>query len=234
MFQNVPVMSVRVMDTRNVNELTFPSSEELQVWKSKEDAIILPAEALLENSDGGFVRVVLFAYEHMEDILSPYEEARRPVHPAGSGSVLSSPVIRENLMSNGNVTRIVNSRVISASLGKGRHIQLPQPVTIRLQHLRQENVSNPTCVFWDYTVSAWSDEGCRVLTTNKSHTVCRCDHLTNFAILMDLHSSNLDSGHQAALTVVTYVGCAVAILCLLMAFIMFTFFRGIKVTSHKL
>ena len=90
--------------------------------------------------------------------------------------------------------------------------------------------SNPTCVFWDYTVSAWSDEGCRVLTTNKSHTVS--DHLTNFAILKDLHSRNLDSGHQAALTVVTYVGCAVAILCLLMAFIMFTFFRGIKVTSH--
>ena len=50
------------------------------------------------------------------------------------------------------MTRIVNSRVISASLGKGRHIQLPQPVTIRLQHLRLDNVSNAQCVFWDYTV----------------------------------------------------------------------------------
>lgn len=139
-------MSVRVMETRNINELTFPSSEELQVWNSKDDSITLPADALLENSDGGLVRVVLFAYEHMEDILSPYEEARRT---QSSGS-LSSP--REGIIVQGNVTRIVNSRVISASLGKGRHIQLPQPVTIRLQHLRQENVSNPTCVFWDYTV----------------------------------------------------------------------------------
>ena len=142
------VMSVRVMDTRNVNELSFPSAEELQVWKSVEDAIILPAEALLENSDGGLVRVVLFAYEHMEDILSPYEDTRRY---AGSNSGgVSSP--RDGIIIQGNVTRIVNSRVISASLGKGRHIQLPQPVTIRFQHLRQDNVSNPTCVFWDYTV----------------------------------------------------------------------------------
>jgi hypothetical protein len=55
----------------NINELSFPSAKELQVWKSKEDWITLPAEAVLQNSDNGLVRVVLFAYEHMEDILSP-------------------------------------------------------------------------------------------------------------------------------------------------------------------
>ena len=152
-------MSVRVMETHNVNELSFPSPEELQVWKSVEDVITLPAEALLENSDGGLVRVVLFAYEHMEDILSPYEDTRRYAGSnsgsnSGShsgGGAMSSPR-GDGIVIQGNVTRIVNSRVISASLGKGRHIQLPQPVTIRFQHLRQDNVSNPTCVFWDYTV----------------------------------------------------------------------------------
>ena len=81
-------MSVRVMDTRQIGELTFPSSEELQVWKSKDDAIVLPAEALLENSDGGLVRVVLFSYDHMEDILSPFQEASR----RSAGASVSSPV----------------------------------------------------------------------------------------------------------------------------------------------
>lgn len=46
--------------------------------------------------------------------------------------------------------RILNSKVISASLGKGRHIQLSQPITLVLKHLKTENVSNPTCVFWNY------------------------------------------------------------------------------------
>lgn len=46
--------------------------------------------------------------------------------------------------------RILNSKVISASLGKGRHIQLSQPIRLVLRHLIMENVTNPSCVFWNY------------------------------------------------------------------------------------
>lgn len=46
--------------------------------------------------------------------------------------------------------RMLNSKVISASLGKGRHIQLSQPIRLILKHLKLENVSNPICVFWNY------------------------------------------------------------------------------------
>jgi hypothetical protein len=256
-FDNI-LMSVRVLDMRNINELSFPSAEELQVWKSKEDWITLPAEALLENSDNGLVRVVLFAYEHMEDILSPASMNHQQQHhhssqqhrdqPAVTGGSVSSPN-RQQIQQQQqqqqqqfghyveNATRIVNSRVISASLGKGRHIQLPQPVTIRFQHLRQDNVSNPTCVFWDYTVSGWSDEGCRVLATNRTHTQCRCDHLTNFAVLMDLHSTPLTSLHQRALATITYIGCGVSIVCLALAVAIFTLchrqLKSDRNTIHK-
>jgi len=37
-------------------------------------------------------------------------------------------------------------------------------------------------VYW-----TWDDEGCRVLSTNSTHTVCKCTHLTGFADLMDFH-----------------------------------------------
>lgn len=254
-------MSVRVLDMRNINELSFPSAEELQVWKSKEDWITLPAEALLENSDNGLVRVVLFAYEHMEDILSPaslshhHHHHHRDQHSSNTGGSVSSPNRNQQQQQpqqpqqqsqqkshyftgqQHNATRIVNSRVISASLGKGRHIQLPQPVTIRFQHLRQDNVSNPTCVFWDYTISGWSDEGCRVLATNRTHTQCRCDHLTNFAVLMDLHSTPLTSMHQRALVTITYIGCGVSIVCLALAVAVFTLchrkLKSDRNTIHK-
>lgn len=46
--------------------------------------------------------------------------------------------------------RILNSKVISASLGKGRHIQLSQPIRLILKHIQTNNVTNPTCVFWNY------------------------------------------------------------------------------------
>lgn len=37
----------------------------------------------------------------------------------------------------------------------------------------------------------WDGNGCRVVSTNRTHTVCRCTHLTGFADLMDFHSYNV-------------------------------------------
>ena len=31
--------------------------------------------------------------------------------------------------------------------------------------------------------SAWSDHGCRVLSRNRSTTICQCDHMTDFVVL---------------------------------------------------
>jgi len=34
---------------------------------------------------------------------------------------------------------------------------------------------------------AWDDEGCQEYSTNRTHTVCHCNHLTGFANLMSFH-----------------------------------------------
>ena len=51
----------------------------------------------------------------------------------------------------GNESKLLNSRVVSVSLDEGRQVQLPHPVILTFQHLKKDNVSNPACVFWDYT-----------------------------------------------------------------------------------
>lgn len=38
---------------------------------------------------------------------------------------------------------------------------------------------------------AWSQEGCSLKKYNDTHTTCQCNHLTNFAILMDIHSTKV-------------------------------------------
>ena len=49
---------------------------------------------------------------------------------------------------------------------------------------------NPTCAFWEHSEKlmsgGWSHFGCKVHSSNVTHTVCQCQHLTNFAILMDV------------------------------------------------
>lgn len=211
-------LEIRIVKTANVEAEEFSSSSSSTVtefgeageWSGGDNWLRLEKKALLDNSEGNFLRLVYIAFHHLEDILQP--------------------------LSRSNVSRIVNSKVISASLGKGRHIQLSHPVTICLRHIRTENVTNPTCVFWDYTMSSWSEEGCRIDFTNLTHTVCVCDHLTNFAILMDVQATYLPPTHEVALQIITYIGCIISVICLVLAIITFQLFRGLKsdrTTIHK-
>lgn len=77
--------------------------------------------------------------------------------------------------------------------------------------------------------SAWSEEGCQIQKTNETHTVCECNHLTNFAVLMDVHAVKLDIAHQVALQIITYIGCIISVVCLVLAILTFQLFRGLKV-----
>lgn len=135
-----PVLSVRVLETRNIGTEVFPSAKSFDHWTASNDFIQLPREAVLENSEGGLVRLVFVAFDRLEQILKPPSEDQLQMAKVADGYQKM------------NVTRVLNSKVISASLGKGRHIQLSQPIKLSLRHLKTENVSNPSCVFWDYTV----------------------------------------------------------------------------------
>ncbi|RUS84480.1 hypothetical protein EGW08_007776, partial [Elysia chlorotica] len=99
--------------------------------------------------------------------------------------------------------------------------------------------SRPLCSFWKIdtpTLSHWSQDGCRLIFGNGSHTMCECDHLTNFAVLMDVTGVELPEEHELALRVITYVGCIISIICLILAWITFTIFKNLQCdrnTIHK-
>jgi hypothetical protein len=48
------------------------------------------------------------------------------------------------------------------------------------------------CKYWDYSKNKWSSDGCVLVEqeSNRFVTVCECDHLTNFAALMDYTERN--------------------------------------------
>merc|ERR550539_2000701 len=146
------LLSIRVMQARNTQSQRFPSVENVEMWDNQEDSIELGSQSLLDNSENGAVRIIFATYSEFDQLLIP---AQRP---------------------NASL-RFVNSKVISASLGKGRHIDLTEPVKITLKHLRTENVSSPVCVFWDYASQTWDTAGCSLVGSNLTHSQCQCSHL---------------------------------------------------------
>ncbi|XP_012586633.1 PREDICTED: probable G-protein coupled receptor 133 [Condylura cristata] len=99
-------------------------------------------------------------------------------------------------------------------------------VTVHLRHrLTRRQHSEATgqdhriflyCAFLDLssTGGVWSDEGCAPTEGNLSYSTCRCTHLTNFAILMQVVPLKLMHGHQVALSSISYVGCSLSVVCL--------------------
>ncbi|XP_016423854.1 CD97 antigen-like [Sinocyclocheilus rhinocerous] len=75
------------------------------------------------------------------------------------------------------------STVISATLPKTTNTKLTKPVNFTLKHIREFDPSGSLfCVYWN--ISEWIVDGCSVLKTNSSCTVCSCDHLSTFALIM--------------------------------------------------
>ncbi|OXB62245.1 hypothetical protein ASZ78_015171 [Callipepla squamata] len=75
----------------------------------------------------------------------------------------------------------------------------------------------PTCVFWDMAKNGgsggWSPTGCKVQAdSNENETVCLCNHLTHFGVLMDLQgtATEIDTQNTKILTFITYIGCGIS------------------------
>ncbi|KAK3577432.1 hypothetical protein CHS0354_032279 [Potamilus streckersoni] len=89
----------------------------------------------------------------------------------------------------------------------------------------------PHCSYWELNASgtgegAWSSKNCFLVTQNSSGFVCECNHLTNFAILMTMYEIQ-ETDHNFRLSIISAVGCAVSIACLLL-----TIFRHLQVWRY--
>ncbi|CAB1342890.1 unnamed protein product [Coregonus sp. 'balchen'] len=111
----------------------------------------------------------------------------------------------------------LNSYVVASSVGNYSISNLHDPVEIEIVHLNYQPKLKPTCMFWDFTMKngsgGWNREGCRVSPmSNGNKTICLCDHLTHFGILMDISGSALqiDEKNTKILTFITYIGCGIS------------------------
>ncbi|XP_057187971.1 adhesion G protein-coupled receptor E3-like isoform X2 [Triplophysa rosa] len=114
------------------------------------------------------------------------------------------------------------STVISATLPKTTNIQLTKPVNFTLKHIR-ELVSGGSvwCVYWNMT--EWTVDGCCVLDTNSSYTVCSCVHLSTFALIMQTSSTPAEDDHL--MEVLNLVAVSVGLVFNSLALLTFAFCR---------
>ncbi|XP_054161343.1 adhesion G protein-coupled receptor L3-like isoform X2 [Oppia nitens] len=180
------------------------------------NSIYLSPQTLTDQSTAfGVVKVIFVMYKKLGHLLKPKTEST--VMLAADGGLQSL-----------NVSRVINSDVFGLHLNTERYTQLSEPIEFTLKHLITDNVTNAKCVYWDIDRRDWSDQGCYTIRSNRTHTSCKCNHLTNFAILMDVNNVEISSGNELALRVITVIGCTVSIICLTITFITLVSFRSLR------
>ncbi|XP_065410171.1 adhesion G protein-coupled receptor L2 isoform X14 [Chrysemys picta bellii] len=215
------VLEVAVLSTEGqVQDLKFPQGSE------GGNLIQLSANTVKQNSRNGLAKLVFIIYKSLGRFLSTENATIK----------LGSDFVGRNS------TIAVNSHVIAASINKeSSRVYLTDPVLFTLEHIDPDNYFNANCSFWNYSertmMGYWSTQGCKLIDTNKTHTSCACSHLTNFAILMAHREIVYKDGvHELLLTVITWVGIVISLVCLAICIFTFCFFRGLQSdrnTIHK-
>ena len=73
-------------------------------------------------------------------------------------------------------------------------------------------------------IGSWSTQGCKVKETHmyKGFVTCECDHLTNFALLLDVSQTRYMS---QALSTITWIGCGLSMAGLALTIITFLYLK---------
>ncbi|KAG8454505.1 hypothetical protein GDO86_000936 [Hymenochirus boettgeri] len=219
---NIQLEVARLSTDITLEDLKFPQN------MGHGSSIQLSSSTLRQNGRNGEIRVAFVLYNNLGRYLSTENSSIK----LGTESLIT------------NYTIIVNSPVIAAAVYKesSSKLYLTDPVVFTVKHIKQsEDNFNPNCSFWSYSKTNmsghWSTQGCRLLSTNKTHTICSCNHLTNFAVLMaHVEAKHIDMVHELLLDVITWIGILLSLVCLLICIFTFCFFHGLQSdrnTIHK-
>ncbi|XP_062039168.1 adhesion G-protein coupled receptor G2 isoform X3 [Lepus europaeus] len=147
------------------------------------------------------------------------------------------------------------SYVISSSVANLTIRNLTRNVTVTLKHIDQsQDALTVRCVFWDLGKNGgrggWSTNGCSVKGRRLNETICTCNHLTSFGVLLyeegknkcvpivpsclrspccpDLSRTSLPPAQMMALTFITYIGCGLSSIFLSVTLVTYIAFEKIR------
>ncbi|XP_054696747.1 adhesion G protein-coupled receptor G3 isoform X1 [Grus americana] len=106
--------------------------------------------------------------------------------------------------------QVLDNIVVGIMVGETSISGLQDPIQLTFVHEQLPSGVTPQCVFWDPSkgqAGGWSSSGC-VTQPRDKRTVCSCNHLTFFTLLLN---PALEKSTARALMAVATAGCGVAV-----------------------
>lgn len=187
-------MSVKKVNFRHMSHLHFPStaSKATKDWVSYHDTLDMPSLVLMENMERDGAETIFIAFNDLASVL---------------GMRKDDFLFKQS----DDMIQFINAKVAYVSM-QTKHIpRLPEPIRIQFEHL-ETGAENPVCVHWDVKEHNWSQRGCKLVSTNGTHTNCACAHFGLVTLLEETKADSGDNGGGLHVSVVVVIViCAVVI-----------------------
>ncbi|KAI8774140.1 adhesion G-protein coupled receptor F1 [Biomphalaria glabrata] len=185
-----------------IPEVNQSASKPFDNWiRNSKNGIFLPKDALEDLTD--MSRYTIIVIKRGEHNATDYSQMNR-------SSIMSKP-------------KIV-SDVIAVSVGHSVTLKSPVTLTFGISNVTQFYMApvKVVCVYLEMSLSGsvvWTEKGCFTEKSSDDQIICKCYHLTSFAVLM---GSKQLTQHQA-LTVLTITGCGVSIVSLSITIVVYLY-----------
>eukprot|EP00111_Clytia_hemisphaerica_P024743 TCONS_00072929-protein len=204
------VFGVAVAKPVSFEGYTFPNTTQInnQSYGVEGNSINLPTNIFKYTNltQQNYSRIISLAYNPTKQMLNATSRGRK----VGGGKIISTSI---------------HPPIVQALSGNDQ-------IIITLETMDEQ--SNAECVYWNYTTNnhkgGWSNFGCQLDpdSSNETHAVCVCNHLTDFSVLIDVAGNDLDERNKLALEMITKIGCSISIFFLFVTMAIILLFRNIR------
>ncbi|XP_072048614.1 uncharacterized protein [Amphiura filiformis] len=157
-------------------------------------------------------------------------------------ALFKSVSLAESNSNNQGFQRDINTRVLSCTVGGRRINNLEEPIRTVFQRISSDyfnTANNSACVYWDYEADRgrgnWSTLGCRTIgEIQNGRQECECDHLTNFAVLMDIYGqTSLTQVQALILKIISLLGCSMSFAAVAATFLTYLTYKKLRKKQHS-
>ncbi|XP_042219278.1 adhesion G-protein coupled receptor D1-like isoform X2 [Homarus americanus] len=221
--KSVTRAALAIASTLQNSTITIPSSSTYTTISRQDPSYFTPENRTYrhQNSPNTVIELPENFYENYIDedgLLTVIFYSYNDLHCATNSIPCNPNVTVPSRVSKANQ---VNSVIIGATVTEsGAWTAVDgEGVRIHFDHIYKNddsyNLGKASCVWWNEDTNRWSNERCSLISQTENYTICTCDHLTNLAVIMDIHGV-LDENIQEILRWWTIIGCSLSMLCLTM------------------
>ncbi|XP_074593426.1 latrophilin Cirl-like isoform X2 [Brevipalpus obovatus] len=222
--------------------------------------IHIDGRSYLQLTHDNMLKIGTIIYSKMDMLLDPEDDVTRDFETNYLATIVNSDVVSlitgrssdrwfhhghygyrqfiHSVHSGGGGNFRDGSFILSPPSQSALHAQPPPPrrimSRITFKHLLLHNVSNARCAYW--SEGRWSTHptsslnGCQLIQTNQTHTVCECDHVNTFAILMDITGDEQTISTTSILLYhnIAQIGCMISSIFLGLSLATFLLFKNLR------